>query len=425
MAALNFPTSPSTNQIYAANGKSWRFDGTSWKTFFILNVQGGGTGNTFYNLGDILVGAGTSLFPLPVGSNNFVLTADNTAAFGITWRSTAATGITTLNSLTATSQFFSIGYSGNFPSVSSSGSTHTFNIPIAGTGATGLVSTLAQSFAGIKTFTNDLVVSSSTISTSTSTGALTVTGGVGIGGSLFVTSSLPSNLSGIVVNNGVITSGAWAGSTITAFYGGTGLTAINAGNAFLSSNSGGSGLTYRTFVAGSGISFSIDTSSVTFTASGTVSGSGTSAYVPLWTSGGTALTDSIIQQIGNVVAVAGSIKAQTKSFKIQHPLDPNKYLEHGSLEGPEHGIYQRGRASGKGTVQVDLPDYFQVLSENDITVHITSRIPSSLYVLESNSKFFKVKRIKSNFLGNEYIEFDYFVIGERTDIKLLIEQPRQ
>jgi len=206
--------------------------------------------------------------------------------------------------------------------------------------------------------------------------------------------------------------------------GGTGLTAINAGDAFLSSNSGGSGLTYRSFVAGSGISFSIDASSVTFTASGTISGSGTSAYVPLWTSGGTSLTDSIMQQSGNTLVVAGSIKAQTKSFKIQHPLDPNKYLEHGSLEGPEHGIYQRGRASGKGTVQVDLPDYFQVLSENDISVHITSRIPNNLYVSESNSKFFKVKRVNSIFLRNEYIEFDYFVIGERTDIKLIIEQPR-
>jgi hypothetical protein len=70
MAALNFPPSPSTNQIYSANGKSWRFDGTSWKTFYILNVQGGGTGNTSYNLGDILVGAGTSLYPFPVGSNS-------------------------------------------------------------------------------------------------------------------------------------------------------------------------------------------------------------------------------------------------------------------------------------------------------------------------------------------------------------------
>jgi len=230
MAALNFPPSPSTNQIYSANGKSWRFDGTSWKTFYILNVQGGGTGNTSYNLGDILVGAGTSLYPLPVGSNNLVLTADNSAAFGITWRSTASTGITTLNSLTATNQFFSIGYSGDLPSISSSGSTHTFNFPIAGTGATGLVSTLDQSFAGIKTFTNDLVISSSTVSTSDATGALTITGGVGIGGSLFITSSLPSSLSGVVVNNGVITSGAWAGNVITSLYGGTGQNSYTTGD---------------------------------------------------------------------------------------------------------------------------------------------------------------------------------------------------
>jgi hypothetical protein len=157
MAALNFPPSPSTNQIYTANGKSWRFDGTSWKTYYVLGVQGGGTGNTSYNLGDILVGAGTSLYPLPVGSNNFVLTADNSAAFGVTWKSTAATGITTLNTLTANIQYFSFDYSGNFPNISSSGSTHTFNIPIAGAGATGLVSTLDQTFAGQKTFTSAIV----------------------------------------------------------------------------------------------------------------------------------------------------------------------------------------------------------------------------------------------------------------------------
>ena len=218
---------------------------------------------------------------------------------------------------------------------------------------------------------------------------------------------------------------AWRTFNVTAITGGgTGLTSINAGNSFLSSNSAGTALTYRQFLAGSGVTFSFNASSVTIATSGLVTGTGTSAYVPLWTDGGTSLTDSIMQQSGNIVVVAGSIKAQTKSFKIQHPLDPNKYLEHGSLEGPEHGIYQRGRASGKGTVQVDLPDYFEALSENDITVHITSRIPSSLYVLESNSKFFIVKRTKSNFLRNEYIEFDYFVIGERTDIKLVIEQPR-
>ena len=144
MSALNFPSSPSTNQIYTANGKSWRFDGTSWKTYYILNVQGGGTGNTFYNLGDILVGAGTSLFALPIGSNNYVLTVDSTAAFGVTWKSVSASasgsGISILNSLSSGIQYFTVGYSGAEFNISSSGSTHTFNIPIAGSGVTGLIS---------------------------------------------------------------------------------------------------------------------------------------------------------------------------------------------------------------------------------------------------------------------------------------------
>lgn len=30
MAALDFPTSPAVNDIYSANGKSWKWDGTSW-----------------------------------------------------------------------------------------------------------------------------------------------------------------------------------------------------------------------------------------------------------------------------------------------------------------------------------------------------------------------------------------------------------
>ena len=206
--------------------------------------------------------------------------------------------------------------------------------------------------------------------------------------------------------------------------GGTGLTGISQANSFLSSNSGGTGLTYRQFLAGSGISFSLGNDSITFSSSGNLSGSGTSAYVPLWTNGGSSLTDSIMLQNGSIIIVNGSIKAQTKSFKIQHPLNPNMYLEHGSLEGPEHGIYQRGRASGYNEVEVVLPDYFHALSEKDISVLLTSRVDSHLYVSSSNSFSFKVKRVNKSFLRKQYIEFDYFVIGERTDIKIAVEQSK-
>jgi len=228
MAALNFPSSPILNQVFTANGKSWRYDGTSWKTFYVLGVPSGGTGNTSYNLGDLLVGAGTSMFALPIGSDGYVLTSDNSAPFLVSWKPTSATGITTLNGLNAGLQYLTVGTSGSGFNISSSGSTHTFNIPIAGTGATGLVSTLAQTFTGAKTFDSILTVSNSTGSTSTSTGGLVVTGGVGIGGSLFVNSA--SNLSGVVVNSGVVTVGSWAGSTITSFYGGTGFNTYTKGD---------------------------------------------------------------------------------------------------------------------------------------------------------------------------------------------------
>ena len=314
MAALNFPPSPSTNQIYSANGKSWRFDGTSWKTYYILNVEGGGTGSTFYNLGDILVGAGSSILTLPIGTNNYVLTVDTSTPSLLSWKSVSGISITNINGITSSYQYFTVGTSGTEFNISSSGSTHTFNIPIAGSGATGLVSTDAQTFAGEKTFTSaiigdltgtattagfaftadyasvsgygitsgfattasnvDLVnaytdaahplvfsptssgsgvalssnsvisfnpftfilstsglaITASTASTSTSTGALTISGGVGIGGSLYLTSSLPSSLSGVVVNNGVITSGSWAGNVITSLYGGTGQNSYTTGD---------------------------------------------------------------------------------------------------------------------------------------------------------------------------------------------------
>jgi hypothetical protein len=207
--------------------------------------------------------------------------------------------------------------------------------------------------------------------------------------------------------------------------GGTGLTNINASNSFLSSNSAGTALTYRSFLAGSGVSFTIDASSVTFTstATGTLIGVGTSAYVPLWTAGGTALTNSLISQNGSVINAAGNFKAQTKSFLIPHPLDPeNKLLEHGSLEGPEHGAYLRGTGKGINQVEINFPDYWPELVENNNTIHITSKCKFPLYVDSQTQKGFVVKRCGGNIFSKSYIEFDYFVIGDRKDFKINLIQ---
>jgi hypothetical protein len=209
--------------------------------------------------------------------------------------------------------------------------------------------------------------------------------------------------------------------------GGTGLTSITYGDAFLSSNSAGTALTYRTLNAGTGMQITISSNDVTFAAtgvsSGTVTGTGISGFVPLWTSAGIALTNSIMQQSDTTMIVSGQIKAITKSFKIDHPLDPkHKYLEHGSLEGPEHGAYQRGTAEGYNTVTVKLPDYWEALVEDNYTIHITSRCNHNLYIYSQSPNSFLVRRIGSSFFGKSYILFDYFVIGQRRDMKLDVVQ---
>lgn len=63
-----------------------------------------------------------------------------------------AGGITTLNTLTASSQTFATGTSGSDFNISSSSSTHTFNIPDASFSNRGLITTAAQNIAGIKSF---------------------------------------------------------------------------------------------------------------------------------------------------------------------------------------------------------------------------------------------------------------------------------
>lgn len=67
-----------------------------------------------------------------------------------------AGGITTLNTLTTSSQTFATGTSGSDFNIDSTGTTHTFNIPNATFSARGLISTAAQNIAGIKSFNSAL-----------------------------------------------------------------------------------------------------------------------------------------------------------------------------------------------------------------------------------------------------------------------------
>jgi len=62
-----------------------------------------------------------------------------------------------------------------------------------------------------------------------------------------------------------------------------------------------------------------------------------------------------------------SITAQTKNFKIDHPLDPaNKYLYHTSVESPDMMNIYNGNVvlDANGEAEVQLPDWFEALNED-------------------------------------------------------------
>ena len=104
--------------------------------------------------------------------------------------------------------------------------------------------------------------------------------------------------------------------------------------------------------------------------------------------------------------VNGSFAATSKSFRIPHPTKENHDLVYGSLEGPEHGVYVRGKSSDV----IELPDYWVALvDENTITVQLTP----------IGNHMSWVEKIEDNkiFIGGG--EAFYFVQAARKDIEPL------
>lgn len=121
--------------------------------------------------------------------------------------------------------------------------------------------------------------------------------------------------------------------------------------------------------------------------------------------------------------VNGSFAATTKSFVIDHQEDETKRLVHASLEGPEHGVFVRGRSN---TLCIELPDYWTwLVDEGAISVHITAiGRPDIYYVekIENNKVYIGVER-KTSFLnklfGKNDVNFYYMINAERKDVDKL------
>ena len=117
---------------------------------------------------------------------------------------------------------------------------------------------------------------------------------------------------------------------------------------------------------------------------------------------------------GNLT-ITGSLLATSKSFLIPHPTKKGKKLRYGSLEGPENGVYIRGRLTN--STEIILPEYWSSLVDlKSITVQLTS--------IGKNQNLY-VREILSNSViigGSRNIDCFYTVMADRIDIdKLQVE----
>lgn len=110
---------------------------------------------------------------------------------------------------------------------------------------------------------------------------------------------------------------------------------------------------------------------------------------------------------------SGTFSATAKSFVIDHPTKKDMKLQYACLEGPENGVYVRGRLTNDNAIE--LPDYWvSLVDESTITVNLTPiGSHQNLYVQDiSNNKII--------IGGDSNINCFYTVFAERKDIEKLV-----
>ena len=129
-----------------------------------------------------------------------------------------------------------------------------------------------------------------------------------------------------------------------------------------------------------------------------------------------AVTSTQVNFSGNVIA-AGQVCGSTfcsasKEFDIPHPTKEKKRLVHACLEGPENGVYVRGRLTHNNVIE--LPDYWRGLVDPaSITVSLT-QIGSSQDLIVDKIEWGSKVVIRSGSASN--IDCYYTVNATRKDI---------
>jgi hypothetical protein len=106
------------------------------------------------------------------------------------------------------------------------------------------------------------------------------------------------------------------------------------------------------------------------------------------------------------VDVNGNLLANSKSFLIKNINKEEYNLRHGSVEGPENGVYFRGKSTNN---VLELPDYWSwIVDSETVTVMLTSYCGDEIFVEEITES--------AVIVGGNNCEFSYVIYGERKDI---------
>ena len=122
------------------------------------------------------------------------------------------------------------------------------------------------------------------------------------------------------------------------------------------------------------------------------------------------------------VTAAGITLTSRKPFDIPHPTKKGYRLRHVCLEGPESGVYYRGRLTGKNVIE--LPEYWRGLVDPEtITVTLTQIKTSQDLIIDGIEWGSRIKIKSGNGTG---IDCFYLVHAERADgEKLIVEYEGQ
>ena len=128
--------------------------------------------------------------------------------------------------------------------------------------------------------------------------------------------------------------------------------------------------------------------------------------------------NSAIAANAAAAAAAQATASSKKAFDIPHPTKEGHRLRHICLEGPEAGVYVRGRLTGKNVIE--LPEYWRGLVDAEtITVTLTQIKTSQDLIIDGIEWGTRVKVRSGN--GTD-IDCFYLVHAERKDgEKLIVE----